>query len=186
MAPPERFELPTPPSEAECSNPLSYGGWSTKALYNKMYMFMKIKKNHLILAYIVFLVFSYIYIKNVLKQSLVPVQDTPKEEKKAIDVKDANVILKVDNGNTLRTYHVTLKNTDSLYDLLERLRNKDTFTYEKIAYVYGTELDFINGEKAPEGYKWKLYDSGKDVTYSASKINLVDGNTYSLALTENN
>ncbi len=144
--------------------------------------FKDIKKSYLILAYIVFLILSYIYIKSVLKQSLVPVQDTPREEKKVIDVKDVNVTLKVDNDSTLLTYRVTLKNTDSLYDMLERLRNKDAFTYEKIAYVYGTELDFINGEKAPDDYKWKLYDGAKDVTFFAADINLVDGSTYSLIL----
>lgn len=141
------------------------------------------KKSHLIVAYVVFLGLSYFYINHVLKQSFVPISETPKEEKKTIEVRDVNVDLKVDNGSNLLTYHVTLKNTDSLYDMLERLRNKDSFKYEKIAYVYGTELDFINGDKAPDGYKWKLYDGEKDVTFYASDTNLVDGKTYSLVLT---
>ena len=146
----------------------------------------RLKKEYLILGYVVFLITSYVYIKNVLKQSLVPIQDTPKEEKKSIDVKEAAVTLKVDNGNTLLMYRTTLKNTDSIYDMLERLRNKDTFTYEKVAYVYGTELDFINGEKAPQNYKWKLYDANKDITFTASDINLIDGNIYNLILTRIN
>lgn len=141
------------------------------------------RREYLIIGYVMFLVVGYIYIKNVLKQSLVPIQDTPREEKKSIDVRDANVTLRVDNGNTFITYHITLKNTDSLYDMLERLRNKDTFKYEKIAYVYGTELDFINGEKAPDGLKWKLYDDEKNVTFTAADTNLVNGKTYSLVLT---
>ena len=143
-------------------------------------------KEYLILGYVIFLIIGYVYIKNVLKQSLVPIQDTLREEKKSIDVKEAIVTLKVDNGSTLITYRATLKNTDSIYDMLERLRNKDTFTYEKVAYVYGTELDFINGEKAPQNYKWKLYDANKDVTFTASDINLIDGNIYNLILTRIN
>lgn len=35
LAPPERFELPTPSSEAKCSNPLSYGGkWANYTQYH--------------------------------------------------------------------------------------------------------------------------------------------------------
>lgn len=37
MVPPERFELPTPRSEDECSNPLSYGGLLIATLYLKIH-----------------------------------------------------------------------------------------------------------------------------------------------------
>jgi hypothetical protein len=44
MAPPERFELPTPRSEDECSNPLSYGGTQKSQIVDYYTIFGKLEK----------------------------------------------------------------------------------------------------------------------------------------------
>jgi len=134
-------------------------------------------KNILIAAYILFMIFGAFYINSISKfTSIGQVNDNKTQPVKS---KPAKVTLIVNNS---KTYTKTLENTDSVSYFLEQLRQDKTFSYEKISYTYGTEIDNVDGQVAPEGYKWKVYQDGKDITFNISDTQLTDQTTYELNL----
>ena len=134
-------------------------------------------KKRLIIGYVGFLVISAIYVRSVLKNDQIEVEEREKEGK-SVEIKPAKVFLQVKSGTKPQTYETSLMNVDTVLDLIEDL------AYEKTQYSYGTELDNINNQPTPEGYDWKVYYEGKDITYEIADWNLEDEKTYELVLTK--
>lgn len=143
---------------------------------------MKIKsllkyKPYLIILYILTLIFGYFYVSNVLTTTQIKEY---KEEKKEVDeVKPAVVYL---NFNNEKTFRLRLQNTESVADFLDKLRDDDLLFFERTLYTYGTELVNVDNRKIDEGYKWKVFLDGSDITYSIHDINLKDDFVYDLLL----
>jgi hypothetical protein len=135
-------------------------------------------KNVLIVAYIIFVAFSFIYIRSINKYTKIE-QVSETKDMDSDTSREAKVTLTINNT---KSYTATLRTTDSVYELLEQLRNDGNFSYEKINYTYGTEVDIVNGEKAPEGYKWNFFVNGKDITFNILNVDLVDQQNYELNL----
>ena len=128
--------------------------------------------------YVILLIFSFFYVKSVLKEG--DLREYDNEVEKVEKEHPVNVTLVVGD----RKYLVDLESGDTVLDLLEDLRGDDKFYYEKTDYTYGTELDSVNGVKPTLGYKWKLYKDDEDITYIMGDIFLTDDTTYTIRLEE--
>ena len=135
--------------------------------------------------YILFLIGSFFYVKSVLKGVPVSVEDNSDE--KTVETRSVKVSLTVKAPFYTRTYSQESKNTDSVSDLLLKVRenNKD-FTYDRTAYSYGSKLDQINGITTTETMEWRIYDAEKDVTLKMDDTALEDGKNYILTYQKTN
>ncbi len=140
----------------------------------------KIKKR-LIIGYIIFLIFGVFYVRSIVKSSSVDVSQKS-VEKKVPEVKEANVTLIVQNGAQTTEYKHRGKNADSVIDLFEKLRSDQSFTYQTVEYIYGTEIESVNGVKAAQNQKWKLFDGETDITNTIHDVKLLDDKVYTLKL----
>ena len=140
----------------------------------------KIKKR-LIIGYIIFLIFGVFYVRSIVKSSSVDVSQKS-VEKKVPEVKEANVTLIVQNGAQTTEYKHRGKNVDSVIDLFEKLRSDQSFTYQTVEYIYGTEIESVNGVKAAQNQKWKLFDGETDITNTIHDVKLLDDKVYTLKL----
>lgn len=146
-------------------------------------------KNTATLLTIIFAIFSYFFVKSALEDGEVKVLDQPEKEK-ALEIKPVKVTLTVLDPNTggKREYKKRMQNNNSVLELLEKLREEDEFIYEKIAYTYGTEVDNINGIKAPEGYRWEVnyfaenLEITSNITFEIDDNYLIDKGKYRLKL----
>jgi hypothetical protein len=75
-----------------------------------------------------------------------------------------------------------MKNTNTFDDLLEDLRDDNRFFFEKTEYIYGTEYELINNMNAPEGYRWNIYENGKNITFETKGRELKDEAVYKIML----
>lgn len=137
----------------------------------------KIKKI-LIPLYILFLIGSFFYVRSVVKEKSVDVDQ--KEEEKVVEVKPVTVFLKYDGI----TQKMKMKNVETVLDLLETLRDDGKIIFEKTLYTYGIELDHFNRVVAPEGYHWRVFYKDQDITDSMGNVNLEDNSTYEVKLVE--
>ncbi|OGC46725.1 hypothetical protein A3F07_03740 [candidate division WWE3 bacterium RIFCSPHIGHO2_12_FULL_38_15] len=138
-------------------------------------------KKILIAVYLLSLIFGIYFVQNALKINKVPTGEI--EKKKVVEVHPAQVTLKVLSvDGTEKTYKVKMKNIDTVLDLFEDLRNKQSFYYEKIAYIYGTEINSVNGINAPESFKWHIYTNDEDITFKVNEFKLEDNAVYELKL----
>lgn len=113
-----------------------------------------------------------------------------------------------------QTINKRMQNTQTILDLLEILRDDGFLTYERTFYTYGVEIDNINGFIPPENEKWSVFVSIEneksisdlknnvgleqkyeellnealtnsiDISDHIGNINLVDGATYDIKLSE--
>lgn len=124
---------------------------------------MSKKKIVTITAYLLFLLLSFFYVKQILKEDEVYLY----EEKEERDVPDkflVNVTFKYSDGKKTTEFKKERTNFDSVEELLRDLRSKDGLTYEKNNYTYGTEILSVFGITPQDGYKWAVYFNGKDIT----------------------
>ena len=128
--------------------------------------------------YILFLIFSAFYVKDVLKEGDLKKYNSSVE--KAEKILDVNVTL-IANG---KVYTAKLRSDDTILDLFEDLRDHDNFYYEKTDYVYGTEIGMVNGDKAPIGYKWEVFINEEIITNDIGDIYLENEQTYIIKLVE--
>ncbi len=136
-------------------------------------------KKKLYIAYIFLFIIGTIFVAKTLNEDIVEVEE--KESKKeTIEIRNVDVSLVVPSQN--KYYRKKLKNVDSVLDLLELTRREDDFWYEKTAYIYGTEINNINRQLAPEGYHWVIVHAGRDITYEIADYKLKDDTTYELKL----
>lgn len=138
------------------------------------------KKKILIILYLVFITLSFFYIRDVLKEERVSVYQ--KEIKKFEEEYPVNVTFRYHDNNTVREFRETLKNTDTIEELLQLMRKKKILTYETNKYTYGTEIDSINDIKPASNYKWVVLSDGNDVTLEINSKRLENNKTYELKM----
>ncbi|KKS34080.1 hypothetical protein A2380_00805 [candidate division WWE3 bacterium RIFOXYB1_FULL_43_24] len=138
------------------------------------------KLNKLLLPlYILFLIFSYFYVKSVIKGIPVSVED--KIDEKSVEVKRVDVTLTVKTPTFTKTYKQESKTNKTVSDLLLQVRENNTdFTFDRTAYSYGSQLDHVNNIKATDTMSWKIFDGDNDITSKMDSIELVDGKSYLL------
>jgi len=129
--------------------------------------------------YIAFVVFSFFYVKSVLKAGKIDIS-TKEEQKVVADVKPAKVTFNVENFGNVTSYSARLQNTDTVSDLLNYLRKNNNFTYNKVAYIDGFEITDVNGVAPQPNYKWSIFLEGADITATFDKAYLHDNRVYSL------
>ena len=134
-------------------------------------------KNILIIAYILFVIFGAYYIRSISKYT--KIDQLNENRNQPIKSKPAEVSLIVNNS---KTYKAILETEDSISYMLDQLRKDKTFDYEKTQYTYGTEINSVSGQNAPEGYKWIITINGNDVTSNISDTKLTDQAVYQLNL----
>lgn len=123
-------------------------------VYNTFMKNMKKWTLHILLGFT--LLFGFLFVRNVLNEKEIKVVE--KTEQEDIEIHPAKVTLQVVAENqTTASYKETLETDDTVGDLFERLRKDTNFTYEKVAFTYGVEVDSINGLKSTSGNKWALY-----------------------------
>ena len=137
-------------------------------------------KKLLIVCYLVFLGVGGFYVSWALKNE--PVKEKQQTKKPGQKVWLVNVSLTVTQGARSGVYTTTLKNINSVADLLETIRRDGKLTYEKSYYTYGTVLVSVNDVRATDGYKWGLFIDNQDVTEQAGTTDLVDGGSYTIKL----
>jgi len=143
-----------------------------------MHPWLEKHKSKLIVFYIALLVCVGVSITVVLNKDLIDVAE--KEENNPTPSQLIQVTLSIPQQNLEYAYE--LKNTDSVGDLLERLRDKENFWYEKINYTYGTELENINNITSQETTKWVVLHKDEDITHQLDNTTLEDDSVYELRL----
>ncbi len=125
------------------------------------------KKIRIILAIITIFLSAtgFLYARSVLSEDIIEVEDK-EAPKDADDIKPVRVTLIVKTLQNEQSYQRRMQNNNTVSDLLREIRETEDFTFERIAYTYGTELDYINGVKTPDGYSWRMY-----MTADIEKIN---------------
>lgn len=104
------------------------------------------------------------------------------------DVEPADVVLRIETPNYQRTYDIRdvddlrMYNRDSLWDLLEDLRQRDLLNYEQTEYTYGPKVTELNGIKATNDKEWNFYKEDELISENFEKVKLEDEITYTLRL----
>lgn len=131
------------------------------------------------IAYLIFILMSVIYIKNVLDEDSFKV--TEKEpNKKAVKVKEAKVSLAVQTVDGQKEYTAKLTDGDSVQDLLVDLRDNTDFYYEIDMYTYGTELASVFGKEPETGSVWAVFSDDKNITRDILQTKLRDKAVYTI------
>ena len=106
---------------------------------------------------IIFVVFSYFFVRHSLDSEDIKVIDTSNQEEDDVpEVSPAIAHLLVTDGVHNWNYRARMKNTNSVADFMEELRDAEGFSYELTAYTYGTDISKVNGITATEDKKWIL------------------------------
>lgn len=135
------------------------------------------KMRYVYATYILFILGSYFYVKNVIASEELTIIDTDDPINKEVEeVKPIDTILTITAPNYTKTYQARVLTNDSVRDLLDHLREDQDFSYETTAYTYGTEISQVNGITPPEGFRWAIYNEGNDITYDIEKFG-VDADT---------
>lgn len=130
-------------------------------------------------AYILFLIFTTIYVKNVLDEDSFKV--TEKEpDKKVVKVKDAKVSLVVQTIDGQKEYSAKLTDGESVQDLLADLRDNTDLYYEIDIYTYGTELISVFGKEPVTGSVWAIFLDDTNITKDISQTKLKDKAVYTI------
>ena len=130
-------------------------------------------------SYILLIILSVIYVKNVLDEDSFKV--TEKEpDKKVVKVKEAKVNLVVQTVNGQKEYSAKLTDGDSVQDLLADLRDNADFYYEVDMYTYGIELVSVYGQSPADGSTWAVFVDDKNITKDISQTNLQDKAVYTI------
>jgi len=143
---------------------------------------MNKKKIILILTYIFLSGLLVLYVRSILKRDDLKIYEKKKvevEETYSVDVK-----LKLIDGKTSKEFTKSLKNTDSVEELMKKIRSSGDISYELIKYTYGVNIESVNGIKPKDGFKWAILKDNEDITLKIDKLNLEKGKTYELKILE--
>ena len=135
---------------------------------------VKILQKYWYYAYLVILVGGVIYTSLVLRREDLQVSNKTKKPVPP-DERLVSVNVTVDNDLSETTYKAKLKNVDTVYDTIDKLRADQGFYYEITDYLYGTQIDCINKKCAGPNYIWKVYLENKDVTTEIKNANFDKG-----------
>ena len=141
---------------------------------------MSKKKIILIVSYIFLSTLLVVYVRSILKRD-----DLKIYEKKKIDIEETysvNVTLKYLNGREIKEFNRTLKNTDSVEELMKKIRSSGDITYELIKYTYGVNIESVNKIKPDNGYEWAIIKNGENITLKMDKMYLEKDKVYELRI----
>jgi len=136
----------------------------------------------MIISYIFLSASLVLYVKSILKRD-----DLKIYEKKKIEVEESysvDVTLKLINGKITKEFTKTLKNTDSVEELMKKIRSSGDISYEIVKYTYGVDIVSVNGNVSKDGFKWAIIKDNEDITLNIDKVNLEKGKTYELKIIE--
>lgn len=94
----------------------------------------------------------------------------------------AKTHLVVNDGYGQIEYYARLDDSYSFMGLLDYHKKKSGLTFSKTLYSFGTSLDDINGHTAPNGYGWRVYNNGEDITHNLSGLKLENEHVYLIKL----
>lgn len=133
-------------------------------------------------------IFGFFLVKNTLSTDEIAIEDR-KPQKKVEAVTVANVYLKIVAPNANKTYELRMDSTNSINDMLERARAQSGLAYEKYAYIYGTELDYVENIYSGDTKGWNVYETQRDGTRERITLfldkKIVDDATYEIVLEDN-
>lgn len=132
--------------------------------------------------YILLVVLGFLYIRAVLKEGDIAVNSKIKQT--TTESHPSVVYLNVESAGGTTEYRARLRTIDSVNELLEDLHKNQGFNYEKIAYLDHTDIDFVNGKQAPQGYTWNLYEGDQNITSVIDSTYLKDDQVYTFRLTQ--
>lgn len=133
----------------------------------------------LIPIYIMFLVFSFFYVRSVLKG--VPVSELDTDIEKIKNPQEISVDLKVLGPGINLNFEIKPKDNDSVADLLLKAKEEnESFIYDRIAYSYGYEFDHVNNIYNNSNSGWRIFVDDRDITMGMDSEYLQDGKTYTL------
>lgn len=143
---------------------------------------MNKKKIILILTYIFLSGLLVLYVRSILKRDDLKIYEKKKvevEETYSVDVK-----LKLIDGKTSKEFTKSLKNTDSVEELMKKIRSSGDISYELIKYTYGVDIESVNGIKPGDGSEWAIIKDGENITLRIDKVYLEEDKTYELKIIE--
>lgn len=149
---------------------------------NKLMDFLQTYKTRLEfitpIVYLFVLVLTSLYIHSALKTTELEVKELPeKEEVKNVNRKEIDIRILIFDTDKKLTQEVVLPdtdNTDTINEVLEEARKKNLVYYEKVNYVYGSEIEKVLNLTLPEGYSWKVYFNNEDITHKIDEVSLLD------------
>lgn len=115
---------------------------------------MSKKEKIFILAYILILGFSYLFISRTLNDETIKMLEKP-SEKKAVEIKPVKVTLVVNSCLGNREIKEWMTSADTVYSLLIKLRDQNKIYFETVWYTYGTEITKFDDCK-PLDSKWVI------------------------------
>ncbi len=135
------------------------------------------------------LILITVFVVDTMSRRYIKVEDKKSSETE-VNVRIVTNTIKVyDQNNNLVSQYKTVyddgrKNTESVLDLLDFIREEQDFFYEKTAYIYGTELDSINKMSISQDYVWQTYKYAdgelEDISLDIHKVSLENDQEYHL------
>ncbi|MBU0650181.1 hypothetical protein KJ605_01190 [Patescibacteria group bacterium] len=129
--------------------------------------------------YLLFLVLGFFYVRGVLDTDSFKVSERG-SDKPVEKVRELSIKLAVITESGQKDYQTTLKNTDSVKDLLEKLRQDQALMYEVDLYTYGLEIYSVLGKTAEQDKKWAILLEGQDITNKINEERLMEDGMYVL------
>lgn len=130
--------------------------------------------------YLLFLVFAAWFVDFSLNQK--DVEQEKRKDRDAFQERFVYADLRVNNGYTIKEYEIYLKNTNTVLAFIDKVREEHGFTYERLAYSYGTEFIMVNGVYVDSSNRWYLYDRDREITYDVGSELVQSDHIYTLIL----
>ena len=137
-------------------------------------MLNKSLKKKLSITYAIILAALGLFIYFSLQKDYVEVKEK-ESDKQGREERIIDVALNVESGDT---YKLKMKNTDTVLDLLEEVRDKTDFTFERTAYTYGNKVEQVNKKVPLEGEEWAVFKNEEDITKEIGDIYLENDQVY--------
>jgi len=141
---------------------------------------MNKKKIIMIISYIFLSALLVFYVKSILERDDLEIYEEEEDDTEETYLVD--VTLKLTDGKITKEFTKTLKNTDSVEELMKEIRGSGGFSYELIKYTYGVNIDSVNGIKPEDGYEWAVIKNGENITLKIDKVFLEDDEIYELRM----
>jgi hypothetical protein len=138
-----------------------------------MVYMQKVKKSA-ILFYVLFLIFTYFFVKEALNEKKLSVTEKKEEKKEATKVVPVNTKLFIEFSSYTSTFNLKMKSTNSVLDVLNELRNNKRISYEVDEYTFGFKIAHINNNYSDDNSEWRIFYKEKDVTSSFDKTPIED------------
>ena len=131
--------------------------------------------------YILLLLSSFFYVRGVLKEGAVPVVEKPKK-KQGFEVKPVEIFIIIKKFNTETTHNIELRNTKTVLDAFEKLRENKVLSYERTFYTNKVVFEAIDESSDTERYEWKVFLDDQDISTDMDNIKVLDKESYIVQL----